>query len=189
MGNDINNEDEIHTFDLIIQETGGFGRFQQMILVLSLISSVVAACNHLSPIYLTYTPCFDCIDNLDLNGSDFPRQENYQCPSSQDVQICNQWKYDSSIFESTVVTEFDLVCNRAQLLPTIASSYMSGIVVTIILMGIFSDHYGRKKIIVLMSLIHITASFLTSFSNSFSMFVGIRFFVGGSIHAVWSAYF
>ena len=59
MGNDINNEDEIHTFDLIIQETGGFGRFQQMILVLSLISSVVAACNHLSPIYLTYTPCFD----------------------------------------------------------------------------------------------------------------------------------
>ena len=78
MGNDINNEDEIHTFDLIIQETGGFGRFQQMILVLSLISSVVAACNHLSPIYLTYTPCFDCIDNLDLNGSDFPCQENYQ---------------------------------------------------------------------------------------------------------------
>ena len=78
MGNDINNEDEIHTFDLIIQETGGFGRFQQMILVLSLISSVLAACNHLSPIYLTYTPCFDCIDNLDLNGSDFPCQENYQ---------------------------------------------------------------------------------------------------------------
>ena len=146
MGNDINNEDEIHTFDLIIQETGGFGRFQQMILVLSLISSVLAACNHLSPIYLTYTPCFDCIDNLDLNGSDFHCKENYQvrlpknlifkkyrdlnffqCPSSQDVQICNQWKYDSSIFESTVVTEFDLVCNRAQLLPTIASSYMIGV--------------------------------------------------------------
>ena len=56
-------------------------------------------------------------------------------------------------------------------------------------MGIFSDHYGRKKIIVLTSLIHITSSILTSFSNSFSMFVGIRFFVGGSIHAVWSAYF
>ena len=146
MVNDINNEDESHTFDLIIQETGGFGRFQQMILVLSLISSVLAACNHLSPIYLTYTPCFDCIDNLDLNGSDFHCKENYQvrlpknlifkkyrdlnffqCPSSQDVQICNQWKYDSSIFESTVVTEFDLVCNRAQLLPTIASSYMIGV--------------------------------------------------------------
>ena len=56
-------------------------------------------------------------------------------------------------------------------------------------MGLFSDQFGRKKIIVLMSLVHIAASFLTSFSNSFSMFVGIRFFVGGSIHAVWSAYF
>ena len=78
MGKDIENEDEIHTFDLIIQETGGFGRFQQIILLLSLISSVVAACNHLSPIYLTYTPCFDCIDNLDLNGSDFQCKGNYQ---------------------------------------------------------------------------------------------------------------
>ena len=78
MGKDIENEDEFHTFDLIIQETGGFGRFQQIILLLSLISSVVAACNHLSPIYLTYTPCFDCNNNLDLNGSDFQCKGNYQ---------------------------------------------------------------------------------------------------------------
>ena len=78
MRKDIENENEFHTFDLIIQETGGFGRFQQIILLLSLVSSVVAACNHLSPIYLTYTPCFDCNNNLDLNGSDFQCKGNYQ---------------------------------------------------------------------------------------------------------------
>ena len=53
-------DDENHFFDLIIQEIGGFGRFQKFLLFLSSISSVIAACNHLSPIYLTYTPCFEC---------------------------------------------------------------------------------------------------------------------------------
>ena len=56
-------------------------------------------------------------------------------------------------------------------------------------MGLISDHFGRKTIIIWMSLVHIVASFLTSFSKTYSMFVGFRFFVGGSIHAVWSAYF
>ena len=56
-------------------------------------------------------------------------------------------------------------------------------------MGLISDRFGRKTIIIWMSLVHIAASFLTSFSTTYPMFVGTRFFVGGSIHAVWSAYF
>ena len=56
-------------------------------------------------------------------------------------------------------------------------------------MGLISDRFGRKTIVIWMSLVHIGASFLTSFSTTYPMFVGTRFFVGGSIHAVWSAYF
>ena len=63
------------------------------------------------------------------------------------------------------------------------------IVITAIFMGLISDRFGRKTIIIWMSLVHIAASFLTSFSTTYLMFVGTRFFVGGSIHAVWSAYF
>ena len=64
-------QDDNYFFDLIIQEIGGFGRFQKLILFLSSISSVTAACNHLSPIYLTYTPCFECSNNDNLT--------NFQC--------------------------------------------------------------------------------------------------------------
>ena len=40
---------------------------------------------------------------------------------------CVTWAYETDLFNSTVVTQFDLVCENAKLLPTIASSYMSGV--------------------------------------------------------------
>ena len=56
-------------------------------------------------------------------------------------------------------------------------------------MGFISDNFGRRSIIITISALHILASFLTSFSTSFMMFVIVRFFVGGSIHAVWASFF
>lgn len=82
-----------------------------------------------------------------------------------------------------------LVCQRSALIPTIASSYMAGVVITIVIMGSLSDKFGRRTIIITLSSVHILSSFITAFSNHFLMFVGIRFFVGGSIHAVWAAFF
>ena len=63
----IDNLDDNHLFDLIIQEIGAFGIFQKTILALSLIASLVAACNHLSPIYLTFTPNFKCVNGTAEN--------------------------------------------------------------------------------------------------------------------------
>ena len=56
-------------------------------------------------------------------------------------------------------------------------------------MGLFSDQFGRRTIIICLSSVHMIASFVTAFSSNYTMFVCVRFFVGGSIHAVWSAYF
>ena len=47
-------------FELVLNDLGGFGRFQKLLLALSLISSSLAALNHLGPIYLAYTPKFGC---------------------------------------------------------------------------------------------------------------------------------
>ena len=49
--------------------------------------------------------------------------------------------------------------------------------------GVLSDSIGRRKTILLFSAIHVLFSFLTSISQTYLMFVGVRFFVGGCIHS------
>lgn len=48
---------------------------------------------------------------------------------------------------------------------------------------------GRRKTILLFSIVHVASSLLTAFSNSYIMFVAVRIFVGGSIHTVWASVF
>ena len=55
--------------------------------------------------------------------------------------------------------------------------------------GILSDKFGRRTIIMFLMIIHIASTFATAFASSYAMFVGVRVFVGGSVHGIWSIMF
>ncbi|XP_068223476.1 organic cation transporter protein-like [Palaemon carinicauda] len=57
---------------------------------------------------------------------------------------CEKWIYDTSVFKSTVLMEWNLVCGRAYLFPLFQSIYTAGNFFGAILAGISANRYGRR---------------------------------------------
>ena len=131
-------------------------------------SCVLASSNHLSIIYLAYSPSLDTECRDASNGS---------------------YSFDNSVFYNTVVTEFNLVCSKAVLLPTITFSYMLGIAIINLMAGALSDALGRRVLVLVVVTVNIISSFVTWLSPSFWVFLLGRVFVGGSIHTTWAGMF
>eukprot|EP00092_Neocalanus_flemingeri_P035998 GFUD01039196.1.p1 GENE.GFUD01039196.1~~GFUD01039196.1.p1 ORF type:complete len:521 (-),score=88.36 GFUD01039196.1:44-1606(-) len=174
------------SFNDLLSQTGGFGKWNWTLLTLCYISCVLAASNHLSIIYTAYSSAF----RLD---SGYSEDFNNQCGDTLEKVEMNTtsstYVYDSSVFTSTVVTEWNLVCKDAALLPTLTFTYMLGIALTNLVAGAISDAYGRKVLVLSMAVIHIISSFVTWFSPNFWVFLIGRMFVGGSIHSAWAGLF
>lgn len=198
MGRMIENVDKIEkiTFNDLLTQIGGFGRWNWMLLGFSYISCLLAATSHLSIIYLAYSPHFGIQTNKDGQQFDNKCQaggdhdqggvDHDQGGGDHDQGI---YMYDSSVFKNTVVTEWDLVCERGAMLPTLTFSYMLGICVAIIIAGALADTFGRRVVVLVMVTTHIISSLLTWLSRSVWMFLVCRMFVGGSIHTAWASLF
>ena len=66
------------------------------------------------------------------------------------------------------------------------------VVVAAMSAGFLSDRFGRRRVAIALSIVHVCASFLTfgaKFVGSLQLYLAARFFVGGSVHAVWATMF
>jgi len=172
---------ENFTFSDLIEEVGGFGVWNIRLLSLSFYSCLLAACSHLSIIYLAFPPAFQCGTNIaPQNGT----SSQVHCSSN-----CEEYTFDETVFTSTVVTEWNLICENANLLPTLTFTYMLGIVASILSSGILSDTLGRRRLVLGAALLHLLAQWTAWASPHFWLFLVARMFVGGSIHSVWAGLF
>ncbi len=118
-------------FPFVIQDLGGFSRFQILVLVLGTIMSVSAASNHLSPIFTAFSPPFKCL-NSDHNNVNKSSEVIFdsKCPDVE-RKVDLECDFDSTIMSRSVVTDFMLICEREGLKPIITSSYMSGVCISV----------------------------------------------------------
>ncbi|XDV39438.1 hypothetical protein PO909_008685 [Leuciscus waleckii] len=112
---------------------------------------------------LNYTP------NVDVNVSEI------------EIESClNGWNYSKVIYESTTVTEWDLVCENEYKGPLTSSIYFFGVLVGTFLSGQMSDRYGRKPILFAMMAMQTVTIIIQMFSPSWEIFTAIYFLVGFS---------
>ncbi|KAM9313501.1 organic cation/carnitine transporter 2-like [Gastrophryne carolinensis] len=88
------------------------------------------------------------------------------------------WEYDTSTYLSTVVTEWDLVCENDWKGPLTTSLFFLGVLLGSFVSGQMSDRFGRKKVLFATMAVQTGFSIVQVFSNSWEMFTVLFLIVG-----------
>ncbi|XP_036621311.1 solute carrier family 22 member 12-like [Trichosurus vulpecula] len=96
--------------------------------------------------------------------------------SEADTEPClDGWIYDRSDFTSTIVSEWDMVCDWQFLKPMAQSIFMAGIMIGALICGPVSDRFGRRLVLSCCYLhLSITGS-CCAFVPNFSLYCCLRF--------------
>ncbi|XP_005092909.1 solute carrier family 22 member 7 [Aplysia californica] len=170
----------MRTFEDLIDDLGGMGRFQ-ILLIISVIScQFFTGWSMLQMSYAGLIPSFRCIVEDSVNVTRNTNQSLDVCEVNGTV--CSSYAFSGPA--QTVITEWNLVCDMKWVKPTITSVQMGGVLLGALLAGQMSDTFGRKKSLYGFNLYHIIINVGAAFSVSWIMFVVMRFFIGIGIGAI-----
>uniref|UniRef100_A0A8C5QGI1 Major facilitator superfamily (MFS) profile domain-containing protein n=1 Tax=Leptobrachium leishanense TaxID=445787 RepID=A0A8C5QGI1_9ANUR len=88
------------------------------------------------------------------------------------------WIYDSSVFSSTIATEFNLVCNQRSWKQVAHSIYMTGVFIGALVFGSLADKLGRMEILTWSYLQMGIAGCCAAFLPTFDAYCAFRFLCG-----------
>ncbi|KAG7257108.1 hypothetical protein CRUP_026250 [Coryphaenoides rupestris] len=177
------------TFEEILSLIGGFGRFQKILYVFLAFHMLISIFTGATPPHVCRSaPPPGDRPGLDLNISLLSaRKEQLACPHllNGSAGICpGDWDYNTDVFHSTVVTEWNLVCEDAALNSIISTIYMSGLLVGALLFGSLSDRYGRRPIMLVGLSFQAVFGVAAAFAPNLYMYALLRFVLGMAISAV-----
>ncbi|KAK4320905.1 hypothetical protein Pmani_008278 [Petrolisthes manimaculis] len=89
-------------------------------------------------------------------------------------ELCTEWDFDTSVFSSTLTSEFSLVCEQGYLRATYQIMYMLGTFICPVIGGYLADRFGRY-VVVVTQVIMLVTSLTVVFLNSFTAILAVRF--------------
>ncbi|CAH1119189.1 unnamed protein product [Phaedon cochleariae] len=100
---------------------------------------------------------------------------------------CDRWEFAGE--GSTIISDFELVCDRANLIRVGEMMFLAGVAVGGLVCGILSDKYGRKRTLMVSVLIQSVVGTIIAFSPWFSLYAIFRVILGFiSVSVVFSGF-
>ncbi|KAK7483890.1 hypothetical protein BaRGS_00024907 [Batillaria attramentaria] len=126
----------------------------------------------------TYQNCSASFYDVSTNGYSVSSNHTLDSTTSTASAACVRY-YDPSFV--TIVSEWDLVCERKYIKAAINSIQMAGVLVGALLAGQTSDSFGRRLTCYVTMVIHAVVCLAAGLSTSWQMYAVFRFFVGAAI--------
>ena len=104
------------------------------------------------------------------------RQVKGNNTNEKEMIACTAWEYDLSKFSQTLASEFNLVCDRENLLSIGQTVYFLGMMCGGPIFGILSDRFGRKPMLIASMLVMAISGIGSGLVPNFEMFLVFRFF-------------
>ncbi|XP_047493519.1 organic cation transporter protein-like isoform X3 [Penaeus chinensis] len=193
-------------FDKVLAHIGPFGPYSVLVFVMACIASFMCAQPVVQDAFVSLDSPHRCFvpGCDDPNEPDFSAEfANYTIPDGDECSMyqrsepvtnsstcelddfnlnvktnCSEKVFDTSLFTSTTVTEFDLTCENAWLGPLAGSMYMVGMLLGAITIGDLADRFGRKVGILVSVMLLGGGGVLSAVSPNYYMFLAMRLLTG-----------
>ncbi|KAM9332345.1 organic cation/carnitine transporter 2-like isoform 2-T2 [Pholidichthys leucotaenia] len=111
----------------------------------------------------------DVVQNLSVQGYIPGRDINL---TDLEEEACMEgWRYSKDIYQSTIISEFDLVCSDQWKQPFTQTVFFVGALFGSFFSGQLSDRYGRKPVLFATLIVQTVFTFAQVFSVSWTMFI------------------
>ncbi|XP_063220174.1 organic cation transporter protein isoform X2 [Bacillus rossius redtenbacheri] len=175
--------------------SGDFGHYQMRQYVLHLLAAMTAGLHMLSLVTVAAVPQHRCRipalgenDSFALNASIvdlyIPRKQNeYDSCNLLDAQQnltypCDSWVYDTTYYQQTRTTEWNLVCGRRWMGAIAQTVYLLGVFTGAVTLGSMADKYGRKTIFVISAVLQVILGIGVAFVQEYYSLLVVRFLYG-----------